>query len=468
MSGTLSSVLAEFSAGLRYADVPPAARTAARWHLVDSIGVSIAGADPAETSGAAIGRAARRWRAETGATVLGIGTTARPESAALLVGALGQALEMDDKHGPSLARPGATVTPAVLAVAEERGSSLADVLTAMIAGYEVMIRLGFVGGKRFLARGYHTSSLIGGFGAVAGVGRLTGSAAATIADAFGIVGTFASGIQESTRTGATAKILHGGWGAHAGIVATDLATAGITGPGSVFEGEFGFFTSHLTPIDGELDWAAARAGLGTRWHLPDTAVKPYPCCQLLHAFIAGGKNLLAEFAEQGVPVADIDRITCRLAEPGLTLVTQPADRKAKPAEPHEARFSLPYVMASTLVNGDVGLATFRPAALADPAVIDLAAKVVTGEDPDSDYPEHNPAVIDVEAGGRTFHQRVPFHPGCPEAPLTGDDVLDKFGRNTAWLLGDEARKIGAELAALPDDTPIAELIGMVTKDGSRS
>ncbi|HVV17946.1 MAG TPA: MmgE/PrpD family protein [Pseudonocardiaceae bacterium] len=453
---TLSTVLAEFSSGLRWADVPDAVRRAARWHLVDSLGVSIAGADPDETSGAALGRVARQWQAD-GATVLGTDTTARPETAALLNGALGQALEMDDKHGPSLARPGSTVTPAVLAVAQRRGQTLAELLTAMVAGYEVMIRLGFVAGKRFLARGYHTSSLIGGFGSVAAVGRLSGLDAGTIADAFGIVGTFASGIQESTRTGATSKILHGGWGAHAGIVATDLAAAGITGPDTVFEGPFGFFTTHLTPVDGELDWVTPADGLGRRWYLPDTAIKPYPCCQLLHAFIAGVKDLLAE----GLPVGDVDRITCKLAEPGLTLVTRPADRKARPTEPHEARFSLPYVVASTLVTGDVDLATFRAPALADPAVLALAAKVVTAQDPDSDYPKHNPAVIDVEAGGRTWHKHVPFHPGCAEAPLSDDDILDKFERNTTWLLGPNARKIGAELAVLPEHTPVADVLAAV-------
>ncbi|MTD53309.1 MmgE/PrpD family protein [Amycolatopsis pithecellobii] len=453
---TLASALAEFSAGLRAGAIPEAVRRAAQWHVVDSIGVAIAGADPAETSGVALGRAAQAWRG-IGATVLGTGSSARPESAALLNGALAQELEMDDKHGSSLARPGSTVTPAVLAVAEERGATIEDAVTAIVAGYEVMIRLGFVAGKRFLARGYHTSSLLGGFGAAAAAGRLRGLDAARVSDAFGIAGTFASGIQESTRTGSTSKVLHGGWGAHAGIAATDLAAAGITGPDTVFEGEMGFFRTHLTPIEGELDWAAGADGLGTRWHLPDTAIKPYPCCQLLHAFIDGVKQLLAE----GLPVGDIQRIRCLLAEPGLTLVTQPAERKTQPTEPHEARFSLPYVVASALIHGDVGLATFRPRALSDPDVRALASTVDTGEDPDSDYPKHCPAVLEIEAGGRTWHKRVPYHPGCPEAPLSDDDVLDKFERNTGWLLGDDARKIGAELAALPGTATVGDALAMV-------
>lgn len=454
MSETLATTLARFASGLAHGDIPEAVRTAAKWHLVDSVGVCIAGAAPEETSGQALGRVAEQWSGP-GSTVLGLRTDARPESAALLNGALAQALEMDDKHGSSLARPGSTVTPAVLAVAEARDLPLADVLTAMVVGYETMIRLGWVGGDRFLARGYHTSSLLGGFGATAAVGRLNGHSPTEISDAFGIAGTFASGIQESTRTGSTSKILHGGWGAHAGIIAADLAAGGITGPESVFEGDFGFFRTHLSPVTGDLDFASAADGIGHRWFLPDTAIKPYPCCQLLHAFIEAAKQLLAELASEGRTLTGVQRVHCLLAEPGQTLVTEPHDRKLAPTEPHEARFSLPYVVATALLRGEVGLESFRPAALADPEVRALAATVTAAEDPDSDYPAHCPAILEITLEGTTYRKHVPFHPGCPEAPLSDDDVLDKFARNTRWLFGADARAVGAALAALPEDTPVS-------------
>jgi 2-methylcitrate dehydratase PrpD len=463
MTNTLATAYSDFCSALRSPDIPEEVRRSARWHVVDSVGVAIAAADPDEETGAALRRAADLWCNDsgTGATVLGTGQRLPPESAALINGSLAQALEMDDKHGSSLARPGSTVIPAALAVAEHRGASIGELLASVAAGYEVMIRLGFVAGKRFLARGYHTSALIGGFGSVAAIGNLNGLTAAEIGDALGIAGTLASGIQESTRTGSTSKVLHGGWGALAGIIATDLARSGITGPSSVFEGEMGFFSTHLTPIEGALDWVKPAAELGSRWYLPDTAIKPYPCCQLLHAFIVGVRRLLVELDDAGVAVTDIDRITCRLAEPGLTLVTQPVDRKIRPTESHEARFSLPYVVAHTLIHRNIDLSTFRSGALDDNEVQGLAARVRTGEDPESDYPAHCPAVIDIDAGGRTFHKRVPYHPGCPEAPMTEDDILDKFERNSAWLLGSTARKVGAEMAAMPEDALVDEMLGLL-------
>jgi 2-methylcitrate dehydratase PrpD len=461
-AATLAARLAGFVADLAADDIPPDVRSSAQWHVMDSVGVALAGAHPEEGSGQAVAGAAARWQvAGGGSTVLGLGARARPEAAALLNGALMQALEMDDKHAASLARPGSTVTPAVLAVAEAEHRSLGAAITAIVAGYETMIRLGFVGGKRFLDRGYHTSSLLGAFGAAAAVGRLRGLDAGVIGDALGIAGTFAAGIQEATRTGSTSKILHGGWGAHCGIIAVDLASAGITGPTSVFEGDYGFFAAHLAPLDGALDWGRATADLGTEWYLPATAYKPYPCCQLLHSFIEAAKVVRAELAVEGVDLASVERIRAGLAEPGRSLVTLPLDRKTRPEEPHEARFSLPYVVASALVHGHVDLDTFRTSALADPEVRQLAARVEAVDDPESDYPVHDPAVLEVTAGGRHWRHRIPYHPGSPEAPVSPAGVIEKFVGNAGWLIGPKAAEFAIELAEYDHHAPVEELIALI-------
>ncbi len=458
---TLSQTFGEFAATFAGSAMPAEVREAARWHIIDSIGVSIAGANPKEESGKAFAALVGDWGAPTGATLLGLGASARPELAALVNGSLAQALEMDDKHGSSLARPGSTVVPAVLAAGEARGSTLAEAIDATVVGYEVMIRLGFVGGERFLERGYHTSSLLGGFGVVAAMGRLRGATPAHIADAMGISGTFASGIQESTRTGSTSKILHGGWGAHHGMLALDIAQAGITGPDTVFEGKFGFFETHLTPITGQLDFARAADRLGSLWYLPDTAYKPYPCCQLLHAFIEACKQILPEMAADGVSIDDITAVQCQLAEPGLTLVTEPRERKKAPSTPHEARFSLFFGVAAALVDGDVGLETFLPERLGDQRIVKLAQKIEASVDPDSDYPAHCPARLTVEAGGKTYYKHVPYHPGSVETALTRADVLAKFTRNTRWLFGDKATSIAEAMGSVPEEAPLADLIKLV-------
>lgn len=458
MTNPVSREAANFAASLRYEDIPTHVQDSAMLHIVDSIGVSIAGATPAEDSGKAAHKLAQLWSGSGNSSFFGLGASGRPETAALLNGSMAQALEMDDKHGSSLARPGSTVIPAVLAVGEASQKSVQEVIAATVAGYEVMIRLGFVAGDRFLARGYHTSSLLGPFGSAIGVGNLTGMDAAGIVDSLGIAGTFASGIQESTRTGSTSKILHGGWGAHAGIIANDLARAGITGPDTVFEGKFGFFETHLTPIEGQLNFAAVNDRLGSKWYLPDTAFKPYPCCQLLHAFIEAAKHILPQMAADGVGVADITAISCQLAEPGLTLVTQPLERKKRPQTPHEARFSLPFGVAAALVDGDVGLETFQKSRLDDQNILRLAALVEASVDPASDYPAHCPAILELTAGGKTYRKHVPHHPGCPEAPLSRDDVLNKFARNASWLYGDAARDVAIAIEGSDRKGSLASVI----------
>jgi len=241
--------------------------------------------------------------------------------------------------------------------------------------------------------------------------------------------------------------------------------AGITGPSSVFEGKFGFFQTHLTPVTGTLGFEKAGADIGKRWYLPETAYKPYPCCQLLHAFIEAGKQVLGDFRRDGVGVADITAISCQLAEPGLTLVTEPRERKKAPQTPHEARFSLPYGVATALIYGDVDLESFRIARLGEKDVVKLASIVEASVDPESDYPNHCPARLTVEAKGKTYFKHVPFHPGSPEAALSEDDVLDKFERNSRWLLGSDARTVGAAIGDQPESAPIRDIIGRVFASG---
>ena len=467
MTRTLGQSIARFASAASAGTIPEEVRRAARMHIVDSIGVSIAGASPAEESGRAAAKLAEGWRSPDGSTMLGAGARARPELAALFNGALAQALEMDDKHGSSLARPGSTIVPAVLALGEASGRSVGEAIASTVVGYEVMIRLGFVAAERFLERGYHTSSLLGPFGAAAAAGNLLGDGAGTIADALGICGTFASGIQEATRTGSTSKILHGGWGAHAGILAADLARSGITGPQSVFEGKFGFFETHLTPISGDLRFDLGSAGLGERWYLPETAFKPYPCCQLLHAFIDAATEIRRELETQGIAPESITGVLCRLAEPGLTLVSEPRSSKMAPATPHEARFSIYYTTAAALLRGHVGLETFSPRSLRDEGVLELAGRIEAAVDPDSDYPQHCPARLTVEADGRTFARHVPFHPGSPEAALSGADVRAKFERNTRWYSGSGAEALFDRLMAFPEEAPVSEFLGTLHPADSR-
>lgn len=462
MTGSLAKTLSDFATRTDIPSIPAHVLEAARWHLIDTIGVCLASARPGEGSHAVARKLADTWAGDEGARVIGFGVRCRTDQSALLNGLLAQALEMDDKHGPSLARPGSTIVPAVLAVSEARDLTVGEALRAIVIGYEAMIRLGLVAGDQFLARGYHTSALLGAFGAAIAIGALTAMPSEQIENALGIAGTMTAGIQEATRTGSTSKMIHGGWAAHSGILAAELAGGGVTGPSSVFEGDYGFFLTHLGTDDVELHWDRATSRLGEHWHLLDTAYKPYPCCQLLHSFIDAAFQLRAQIAADGLSPSDISHVHGRLAEPGLSLVTQPLNRKKAPASSHEARFSLPFVVAWSLVHGTLGVESFTDEALSDVRVLDLAARTSTAEDPLSDYPLHNPADLRLTAGDKEYAIRVDFHPGCPEAPFSISDVTAKFARNTNWRWGDDAADMAGELFSMDDRSPVRAMLDLVT------
>lgn len=461
---TVAAALTDFALEASYDGLPESVRDSVRLHILDTVGSALAGAKPGDPTSEALRQAASRWQrdGDSTASIWGLSARTDVQTAALVNGAFAQALEMDDKHGASLARPGSSVVPAVLAAAEVVGADLATVTTAVAVGYEVMIRLGLAAGSGFLARGYHSSALLGTFGTVVAVAKIRGLSRSQVTDALGIVGTFASGIQEATRTGATSKVLHGGWAAHSGCIAVDLAESGITGPDTVFEGSYGFYPAFLghLPSDAHLDRISH--GLGDEWYLPETAFKPYPCCQILHAFIDAAKEVRTRLQSDGLGIGDIDTIEAGLVEPGRSLVTDPWESKLRPTHPHEARFSLPYVVAHTLVHGDVGLDSFSEAALHETEVLVLAPKTVVGDDPLSDYPLHCPADLKVRTThGKSYEVRVPYNPGSPEAPLSTEDVIGKFVSNTTWLFGSDADGKARRILGLDAGASISELIAIL-------
>lgn len=165
--------------------------------------------------------------------------------AAFVNGAYGHGFEYDDAHGPSASHPGSCVIPAALAIGEELGSSLEDVITAMVAGYEVYTRLGVLAAPDLLRRGLHPHCVLSNFGAAAVSAKLRGFDSETTLHALSIALSHASGTTEYTSTGGSVKRIHAGIGTRNGMVAADMARAGITGPRAFLSGNKGFFRTLL-------------------------------------------------------------------------------------------------------------------------------------------------------------------------------------------------------------------------------
>lgn len=289
---TLAQRLAEFATGRR-ADPPPAAvRADVPRRVLDVLGLCLAALE-LPSSRAVLGNVAGAGGAGQ-SRVIGLPGRFPAAQAAFANGVLAHSLDYDDTHLPSVLHPSASVVPAALAVAERTGASGAELVTAVAVGLEVCVRLGMAGydpaagNSRYFEHGQHATSICGTLGAAVAAGLLSGLDAGGVVHALGIAASLAGGVLEGNRTGGTVKRLHCGFAARAGVVAAELAAAGVTGPPTVLEGRFGFFQAFL---HGRFDPAAVTDRLGEDWAGPGTFFKPYPANHFTHAGIDAARAL---------------------------------------------------------------------------------------------------------------------------------------------------------------------------------
>ncbi|MBR0650145.1 MmgE/PrpD family protein [Roseomonas terrae] len=436
--------LARFALALSLDDVPPALIRLAKEHLLDVIGIALASSR--FDFGAAILKGASELGTGGQASAIGSGAALPPASAALVNGVLAHGLDFDDTHVGAIYHASAPAMAAVLASGQASRASGEEVLTAFIAALEIGCRLATVGAGKLHDRSFHPTSLFGTFAAAAAAGRLTRTAEEQLVWALGICGSQAAGILE--RGNSWLKRLHPGWAAHAGLSAVSLARGGFIGPDTVFEGRRGFYFAHTGEIPhGE---ALPSHRLGREWQAMGIALKPYPCCHFIHAFVDAALELRGKFA-----LPDIAAIECPLTPSLHKMVAEPRERVIRPETIYSAQFSVPYVVALALVTGRVDLASFHDDPLDDPAVLRIAALAECTPDPLSDYPKHFPGeVIVTLKDGRVLRSRKPASLGTPDVPLTAAAVEAKFRANAT-------RAVSAETA-----TAIIEAVNGLEREAS--
>jgi 2-methylcitrate dehydratase PrpD len=425
---TASEVLGAFAAARRFRDLPADVRDKVRLHLLDVLGVALASAS-LPFARTAFDAAQRSGGAGDG-TVIGFATPLPASWAAFVNGTLAHGIDYDDTHLGSVVHVSCTVAPAALAVAEEVGAGGEALLSALALGMETAIRVGLAAPAAFHDRGFHPTGICGTFGAAVSTATLRGLSAAQIVDALGLCGSMAAGSMEFLADGSWSKRMHAGWAAHGGLLAAALAQAGFRGPKAVFDGRFGLYASHLGTDGWNL--APLTQGLGERWELLGTALKPYPCCHFNHAFI----DCIAALRRLHDLRPDaIERIECDVAPTAIPVVCEPVASKRAPQNDYDAKFSLPYAVASALVRGHVDVDDFTPAAIGDAAVLDVAARVQHRADPDTAFPRVFPGRVRVLLrNGRVVTHDEPVNRGSSERPLAPAEVHDKFMRNATRVL----------------------------------
>jgi 2-methylcitrate dehydratase PrpD len=449
---------ARFALGpaLGAAPVPVAEQAAVL--ALDTLGSCLASSR--EDFGRAALAAARRLGGPAESTLLGAGDKVGAASAVLANATLAHGLDFDDTREDAIVHTGSVAVPTALAVGEAVGASGRAVLEAMIAGVEVMCRVGLAVPGRFHARHYHPTALAGSFAAAAVAGRLLGLGEDELVHAFGICGSQAAGIIEYLADGSWTKRLHPGWAAHAGVTAALLAQSGFTGPETVFEGAHGFYQAFAGGHD-EARLDGLLGTLGREWEIMQLTFKPYPCGSIAHPYM----DCAARLRERhGIRPQEIARVRCRTAEGPIPRLWEPLAAKHRPPNGYASKFSLPYLLAVILVKGRATLAEFTDGAVRDAAVLDVASRVGYERDPTIDYPRQFIGHVAVHLrDGRVLEERQGHPRGGPDFPMTRAEIEAKFYGNAAPALAAEpaARVVGI-LARLPAEPRITPLIESLT------
>jgi 2-methylcitrate dehydratase PrpD len=431
---TAARTIAEWATTIDLDGIPNAVRVDAKLHVLDTIGCGLA----AHATGVA--HEGRTTMTELGgvpqATVIGSEARLPAPNAAFANAMLCHGLDFDDTHSDSVSHVSTVIAPAALAAAEAAGASGRDALAAIVAGNEITCRVGMAAPGAFHARGFHPTAICGIFGGVAAVARLAELDAGVTTSALGIAGSFAGGLFAYLAEGTPTKPMHPAWAAHGAHLATRLAVHGASGPGSVLEGKFGLYHAFLGAEEGEIDIAAQLADLGSRWETPRIAYKPFPVCHFMHGSLGAADEGAAgrTFAPE-----EIRDVLVTIPEAGVSLVLEPAAEKRAPRSEYEGKFSLPYSVASLLVRGHVAVGDFTDEAIADPAVLAVAAKVRYETRDYPTYPQAFPGGVRVRlADGNSFEADYPHQKGGPENPLSQAEVREKFRENALLALGEPA------------------------------
>ena len=450
--------LARFVSDLSLDAVPPDVTARATLLALDTLGSGLASSR--QDFGRSVTEAARGLGGVPESALIGSRGRVGAAAAVLANGTLAHGLDFDDTREDAIVHTGCVAVTTALAVAEAVEASGRAALEAMIAGVEVMCRVGLAVPGRFHARHYHPTALTGGFAAAAAAGRLYGLTEDQLVHAFGICGSQAAGIIEYLADGSWTKRLHPGWAAHAGVTAALLARSGFTGPETVFEGAHGFYAAFAGGHD-EAHLEALLGSLGRTWELANLTFKPYPCGSIAHPYMDCALRLRERHRIRPEEIAEV---RCRTAEGPVPRLWEPLAAKHRPQNGYAAKFSLPYLLASILVNGRATLGDFTDEAVRDETLRRVASTVHYDVDPTIDYPRHFIGHVAVRlTDGRRLEERQDHPRGGPDFPMTREELVAKFRGNAAEAIPDaQAARVIALVEALAAQPRVAPLMDALT------
>src|SRR5499427_3782747 len=445
-----TAALVEFVSGLRFDRLDAEVRHYARRHLLDTVGVMIAGAG---------GDVATRAEA-TLAGVRGGGRIPVPGrlrradllDAAFLGGTAAHGIELDDGYRQGSVHPGCAVVPAALAVGYDIGAGGKAVIEAIITGYEAAVAIARACHPDLRQRGFHPTGACAVFGAAAAVAKLRGLSARRIVDAFGIAASSAAGLFAFVNGGADIKRLHAGHAAREGLQAALLAEQGVQGPPNVIESRDGFLQAFAF---GRSDKARPIVlPPAVPFGITDCYIKPYPCCRHLQPAV---EALIGLCREENISADEVTRIEVETYRIAAEHAHTGWDDFAS------AQLSFPFLIGLALTRRGIKMNYFTDEARRDPAFDRIAAMLHVSAPAEIDrlYPQLRPARVTLTTARGKFTRQADEALGSRIVPLDDAGLKAKFDELVEPVLGAaraaELRDRLWEIEAAADVRPIVEL-----------
>lgn len=441
--------LAEFVSALDYDSLPCEVVEKTKLLTLDTVACMVGGASA--DSAARVIRTVNRLGGQGSSPVVCSGFRASAPNASLANGAAAHALELDEVYRPAAVHAAAVVVPVSLALGEELGSTGKQVISAIVAGYEVAARVGLALGKSHYQL-WHTTATAGTLGAAAAAAKMLRLNVPQTLDALGNAGTMAAGLWQFSRDGAMSKVLHVGHAAFSGLLAALLSQEGFTGAHRILEGSKGL----LAAMSRDPAPEGLVFGLGENLQLLDTSVKLYPTCGHTHSTIDAALDLQAEHDYEAGSIRSVVVETYNVAADIAGVET--------PLSTARAKFSLKYCVAVSFLYGRCTLHEFGEACLRNPAVLGLMDKVTVVVNPEWDdlYPGRWRSKVTVDDGRASHSATVDFPRGSPQRPASLAQI-ERKGFDACRLVWNQA-EYGAlvalvqRLETLEDTRPIGELL----------
>ena len=393
-----------------------------RYLLLDFLGCAIRGTRTDSTV-PVLNLAERKKSIHEQVPIIGTARKSELSFAALAVGTAAHSLELDDVVNSGSLHPAVAVIPAALSTGYGCHCSGAELITAIVIGYELMVKLGIaLQPTAHYRQGFHPTGTCGAFGAAAAAAKIMKLSAHELTHALGIAGSQAAGSLEFLSDGAFTKRFHAGWAAHSGVIAADLAKEGFTGPATIIEGKFGFLHGYSQEPEPE----AVLKNWGTPWEVMNSSIKPHACCR----YKQGPIDCIMEMMESNdLQPEEIKQVDIAILDAGFALVAEPVDKKLDPQSVVDAQFSMPFGAALAILRKDAFLDRYQMDEINDPGIRECMKRIkcIRDSELNSDFPRKWPARVVIQTvDGRNFEHHLDHPKGDPENPLSWDELIDKF------------------------------------------